>query len=410
MPRLTPGYMPTSIPKVDDETNLLTIALNARGKYTPITEFEPPQKIAAFDFLLARGFQSQAPPTKALRKKAHASYIKNKPEREIHQSYTNVLALGAVFAMELAEERNTILVAQDPGVLNWKIANQKTDALLRSFFFYISTRIGTTHSPAFHHAIEVFCFEIAKLIPSFLNSRRLRVGWSDTVAPYFGESFGPEKHTFKVLTEFPEEEAGKCIGEIVEEPQPDPATASTATSTPARGRTLSAILASPRPSQLSIAEGKRKADAPQYVDPDEDAYEQLYNSLDESQIFDAALVASQKAGNDGFNVQAILAAAHAASQKAANDAIATQLSSQARLRRGHKQSSRASTPSTSSQFSIREEHYNDIEEEEGGWVVDPNSSGVYVRSMRLPGSQQRSQGHPNAGAGEERKRRGGFNY
>ena len=95
MPPLKPGYVPTSIPDVDESTNFLSIAFR-KGRYTPISEFTPAQKIATFDFLVARGFQSLAQPVKSLRRKAHPSYIRNKDEREINQSYSNIFCLGSV--------------------------------------------------------------------------------------------------------------------------------------------------------------------------------------------------------------------------------------------------------------------------------------------------------------------------
>ena len=77
-----------------------------------------------------------------------------------------------------------ILLNQNPTLLNYLLANQKTEAILRSFLYYMSPRIASVESPAFFDAFETFCFAIAKLLPSFLNSRRLRVGWSEEVAPF----------------------------------------------------------------------------------------------------------------------------------------------------------------------------------------------------------------------------------
>lgn len=203
MPLLKVNDLPSSIPEVADETNFLTIASNGNG-YTPLGEFADDQKIKVFDYLYARGLQSLSLPHAALRKKTHRSYIKNKDDRKLHKKFTDTLLIGIVSDLlfanyeeltddvgvsktvikEFSEDDNLWIIDQNPSLLSYTHANQDSRAIMSSILVCPPTRFATLASPHFRVITEDYCQNIAKLLPAFLNSRRLRVGWSAEIAPF----------------------------------------------------------------------------------------------------------------------------------------------------------------------------------------------------------------------------------
>ena len=155
---------------------------------------------------------------------------------------------------------------------------------------------------------------------------------------------------FTVHTPFPEDVAGKCIGN-------EQSGANTS-----RGRTLSAILASPRTLQASVrGPGKQKMN--QTVD-DKEMYERTYAEIDVEAIFAAAAAASQEAVSRRLQSQGIIGAKSPSPFCAKMSHVASPLR-------------------------IREEDFDDG----GNWIYDPPSGSGSMHSPTPSSSRRRIEMH-----------------
>ncbi|KLO04969.1 hypothetical protein SCHPADRAFT_947298 [Schizopora paradoxa] len=215
---------------------------------------------------------------------------------------------------------------------------------------YIPLRVSDIPTPLFREKSERFKHEIATLLPAFLNSRRLRVNWSEDVSRYGDDEFGTQKNTFVVTVPFPEEYAGRCTGKIVPLPADDDTD-----SPPAGGRTLSAVIASlPSTQAQAQAKAARK----------EKTMRAIQAALDEDE---------PRVKPDHKRLETLLVLAREASQRAAEEVFSCELSSQG-ISLDDLPVSRAGTPSTSRILHIGEDDYDDSQVsgvDAGYWFHDP---------------------------------------
>ncbi|KLO04079.1 hypothetical protein SCHPADRAFT_897303 [Schizopora paradoxa] len=366
MPPFAVGPIPSSFPVVGDEVNILTIALRpsppgAPKQYTPLSEFSVPQKVALCDLIIARGYQSAALPLGYLRHHVGASYIPNKEDRKVHLGYSNLLIAGTTLEREMSSDELAYNIFQNPSLLDFTRPRQGPNAIRSSIIYKVPTRFVTIPSPELQAVVDRFSHDLALLLPPFLNSRRLRVNWSELISPFEGDSeYGAQKNTFKVITEFPEEWTGKSVGYEA----PEPSTTTTVTKGFTGTKVLSAIIPDPPSPSKSIstsAAGKKKATE----SDDEAKYEKTYNEID---------------------LDAILSLVHDVSEKAASDELSRQTQQRVRLRTP---SSKAITPSQSQILTICEE---DFDESAGNWIYDPPYGSKQGQSPGPSGTRQRSRG------------------